>query len=108
MKEWFKCALVRAVKTMAQSAIAIIGTATVMGAVDWRAVLSATVLAGILSILTSVGGLPEVENNPISVTNNTTSSVEVDTPTNQATSMTQEEMESILNGSSTTDGETND
>lgn len=60
-KQWFKKAGVRAVKTMAQTFVATIGTATVMGAVDWRMVLSASVLAGILSVATSIAGIPEVE-----------------------------------------------
>lgn len=59
--EWIKKAGVRAVKTMAQTFVATVGTATVMGAVDWKMVLSASVLAGILSIATSVAGIPEVE-----------------------------------------------
>lgn len=61
-KEWFHAAGIRAVKTVAQTAVATIGTAAVMGAVDWRMVLSASVLAGILSMLTSVAGLPEIED----------------------------------------------
>lgn len=61
-KKWFKKSEVRAVKTMAQTFVATIGTATVMGAVDWKMVLSASVLAGILSIATSVAGIPEVES----------------------------------------------
>ena len=60
MKLWLKAALIRAIKTMAQSAIAIIGTATVMQDVDWKFCGSAVVVAGILSLLTSVAGLPEV------------------------------------------------
>ena len=60
-KEWLKKAGVRAVKTMAQTFVATVGTATVMGAVDWKMVLSASVLASILSIATSVAGIPEVE-----------------------------------------------
>lgn len=60
-KQWFKKAGVRAVKTIAQTFVATIGTATVMGAIDWKMVLSASVLAGILSIATSVAGIPEVE-----------------------------------------------
>lgn len=60
-KQWFKKAVVRAVKTMAQTFVATIGTATVIGAVDWKMVFSASVLAGILSVATSVAGLPEVK-----------------------------------------------
>ena len=59
--KWCKATGVRAVKTMAQTFVATIGTATVMGAVDWKMVLSASVLAGILSVATSVAGIPEVE-----------------------------------------------
>lgn len=62
-KVWFKAALVRAVRTMAQTAIACIGAAAVLSAVDWPVVLSATVLAGIISLLTSVTGLPEVKQD---------------------------------------------
>lgn len=61
-KEWLKAAAIRAVKTVAQTAVATIGTAAVMGEVKWMMVLSASVLAGILSLLTSVAGLPEVDN----------------------------------------------
>lgn len=60
-KEWFNKAGVRAIKTVAQTAIATIGTATVLGAVDWVAVASASVVAGVLSLLTSIAGLPELE-----------------------------------------------
>ena len=60
-KEWFHAAGIRAVKTCAQTAIATIGTSAVSGEVNWVAVASASVLAGILSILTSLAGLPEVE-----------------------------------------------
>ena len=59
--EWIKAAAVRAVKTVAQAAIASIGTAAVMGQVDWTYVVSASALAGVLSLLTSVAGLPEVK-----------------------------------------------
>lgn len=59
--EWLKKAGVRAVKTVAQAAVAGIGTAAVLGQVDWRYVLSASLLAGVLSLLTSVAGLPELE-----------------------------------------------
>lgn len=60
-KKWIKAAGVRAVKTMAQTFIATIGSAAVLAAVDWKVVVSSTVLAGILSVATSVAGLPEVE-----------------------------------------------
>ena len=59
-KKWLKASIVRAVKTMAQTAIATIGTSAVLGEVNWVMVGSASVLAGILSILTSVAGIPEV------------------------------------------------
>lgn len=61
MKKWLKAAGVRAVKTMAQTAVAMIGTSVVVADVNWVQVVSATVLAGILSMLTSVAGLPEVK-----------------------------------------------
>lgn len=60
--QWIKCAGIRAIKTIAQTAVAMIGTTTLIGAVDWLTVASASVLAGFLSILTSVAGLPEVES----------------------------------------------
>lgn len=59
--DWIKAAGVRAIKTIAQTAVATIGTAAVMGAVDWKMVLSASALSGVLSLLTSVAGLPELE-----------------------------------------------
>lgn len=59
-KKWIKAASVRAIKTVAQTAIATIGTAALLGNVNWVMVGSASVLAGLLSILTSVAGLPEV------------------------------------------------
>ena len=60
-KKWFKAAGVRAVKTVAQTAVATVGTSAVLSQVDWKLVVSASVLTGILSLLTSVAGLPEVE-----------------------------------------------
>ena len=59
-KEWLKAAGVRAIKTMAQTAVATIGTAAVMGEVNWVMVASASILSGVLSVLTSIAGLPEV------------------------------------------------
>ena len=60
-KNWLKAALVRAIKTIAQTAVAMIGTATVFSEVNWLMILSGSLLAGLLSILTSIAGLPEVE-----------------------------------------------
>lgn len=59
--KWLKCAGVRAIKTIAQTAVATIGTATVFSEVNWLMILSSSLLAGLLSILTSIAGLPEVE-----------------------------------------------
>lgn len=61
-KKWIKAAGVRAVKTVAQTFVATIGSAVVISAVDWKMVVSASLLAGILSLATSVAGLPEVES----------------------------------------------
>lgn len=62
-KEWIKAAGLRALRTVAQTALATIGTAAVLEEVNWLAVLSASLLAGILSLLMSVAGLPELEKN---------------------------------------------
>lgn len=61
-KTWAKAAAIRAIKTVAQTAVATIGTSAVLNEVNWIAVASASVLAGVLSLLTSVAGLPEVKN----------------------------------------------
>lgn len=63
-KKWIRAAGVRALKTICQTAIATIGTAAVMDQVNWAAVISASILAGILSMLTSLAGLPEVPDEP--------------------------------------------
>lgn len=60
-KTWLKAAGVRAIKTVAQTAVAMIGTATVFSDVNWLMILSGSLLAGLLSILTSIAGLPELE-----------------------------------------------
>lgn len=59
-KKWAKASAIRAVKTMAQTAVAMIGTASVVSGVDWKMVVSATVLSGVVCMLTSVAGIPEV------------------------------------------------
>ena len=59
IRKWMVNAGIRAVKTMAQTAVAVMGTSTVLSAIDWRMVLSSAIVAGIVSILTSVAGLPE-------------------------------------------------
>lgn len=60
-KLWAKCAVIRAIKTVAQTAIGVIGAAALLESVNWMMVLSASVLAGVVSILTSVAGLPEAQ-----------------------------------------------
>ena len=62
-KKWIKASAIRAVKTMAQTAVATIGTSAVMGDVNWLMVASASALSGIISILTSVAGIPEVRSD---------------------------------------------
>lgn len=60
-KQWFKAAGIRSLKTICQTAIATIGTSAIISAVDWKIVISASLLAGLLSILNSFAGLPELE-----------------------------------------------
>lgn len=62
-KKWLKASAIRAVKTMAQTAVATIGTSAVMGDVNWVMVASASALSGIISVLTSVAGIPEVRSD---------------------------------------------
>lgn len=59
--DWWYCAGIRAIKTMAQTAVGLIGTSVMMSDVDWKTVLSASVLAAIVSLFTSLSGLPEME-----------------------------------------------
>ncbi len=59
-RQWFKAAGIRSLKTVCQTAVATIGTSAVLSSVDWRVVLSASLLAGVLSVLNSFAGLPEV------------------------------------------------
>lgn len=63
--KWFKAAGIRALKTVAQTAVATIGTSVAIGDVNWLMVLSASALAGILSLLTSVAGLPELDKDDV-------------------------------------------
>lgn len=60
-KKWLKAAGVRAIKTIAQTFVSTVGTAAIISAVDWRVVVSASILSGILSLATSIAGLPELE-----------------------------------------------
>ena len=62
-KKWFHAAGIRALKTFAQTAIAMLGTSMLLSEVDWLSLLSASVLSGLLSLLTSVAGLPELKNS---------------------------------------------
>lgn len=64
-RTWIKAAAVRAVKTVAQTAVATVGTAAALGEVQWPMVVSASLLAGLLSVLTSVAGLPEVKTEDV-------------------------------------------
>lgn len=60
-EKWMKAAGIRAVKTMAQTAVAVIGTAAVVSSVDWKLVASSAIVSGVVSLLTSVAGIPEVK-----------------------------------------------
>lgn len=62
-KSWAKAATIRAVKTIAQTSVGVIGASTVLSGVDWKVVVSSAILAGVVSMLTSIAGLPEVEDN---------------------------------------------
>lgn len=61
MKKWIKAAGIRAIKTVAQTAVGVIGSTALLSEVDWYVVMSAAVLAGVVSLLTSIAGLPEVD-----------------------------------------------
>lgn len=60
---WIKCATIRAIKTMAQTAVATIGTSALISEVDWVTICSTAILAGLVSVLTSIAGIPEAEEN---------------------------------------------
>ena len=62
IKQWLRCAGIRAMKTAAQAAVAVIGASTALGGVDWALACSSAALAAIVSVLTSVAGIPEVED----------------------------------------------
>lgn len=64
-KVWWNKALIRCIKTMAQSGIAVIGTSTIISQIDWKVVVSTVAVSGLLSLLTSLGGLPEVEDERV-------------------------------------------
>ena len=74
-KKWLRAAGIRALKTVCQTAIATIGTTALISEVHWLTVISASLLAGVLSILTSLAGLPEVETKPLPETGNTATDV---------------------------------
>ena len=65
-KKWIKAAGIRAIKTVAQTAVGVIGASAVLSDVDWRVTLSAAVLAGVVSLLTSIAGLPEIKTEEVS------------------------------------------
>ena len=62
LKRWIKCAGIRAIKTVAQTAVGSIGASAVFSEVNWKIVVSSALLAGVVSLLTSIGGLPEVKD----------------------------------------------
>ena len=62
VKMWIKCAGIRAIKTVAQTAVGSIGASAIFSEVDWKVVVSSALLAGVVSLLTSIAGLPEVDN----------------------------------------------
>lgn len=76
MKEWLKAAGIRALKTVAQAAIATIGTGAVLSDIDWKLVISASIVAGILSLLTSTAGLPELKLQQKTTTDETGETVD--------------------------------
>lgn len=79
IKEWIKCAGIRAIKTVCQTAIATIGTTTMFNQVDWKVVGYSSLLAGILSLLTSLAGLPELEAKEVQTTFNEDDLENIDT-----------------------------
>lgn len=79
IKEWLRCASIRAVKTMAQTAVGVIGASFVLSEVDWWVVLSAAILAGVCSMLTSIAGIPEADGgaSPIETYKEETRSMDI-------------------------------
>lgn len=84
MKTWVKAASVRAIRTIAQALVAAIGSAAVLESVDWRVALSTAVLAGVLSLLTSIAGLPEVSTDDTVSEADAVNSMVTDAPTTDA------------------------
>lgn len=85
MKTWMKAAGIRAIKTVAQALVAAIGSSAVLESVDWRVALSTAILAGVLSLLTSIAGLPELKTDDDAISEaDAVNSMVTDAPTTDA------------------------